>query len=166
MSIRANALPIGDNPVLMIGADRCVVRIAGKYSLGILVSPYQRATSLITTSSSQIRWFYNNATGTLQTGTPVNFSFTTSDVAHNKPGDPSNSLVKSATTPFEMTADQWSNTIEPVESGDVAVSVIQAGSATSHGDIKQTDNLKFIIEIENTNASNLKNEYFVIRVNS
>ena len=145
-----------------LGADRCVVRISGKYSLGILVSPYQRATSLITTSSSQIRWFYNNATGTLQTGTPVNFSFTTSDVAHNKPGDPSNSLVKSATTPFEMTADQWSNTIEPVESGDVAVSVIQAGSATSHGDIKQTDNLKFIIEIENTNASNLKNEYFVI----
>ena len=145
-----------------LGADRCVVRISGKYSLGILVSPYQRASTLITTSSSQIRWFYNNATGTLQTGTPVNFSFTTSDVAHNKPGDPSNSLVKSATTPFEMTADQWSNTIEPVESGDVAVSVIQAGSATSHGDIKQTDNLKFIIEIENTNASNLKNEYFVI----
>lgn len=145
-----------------LGADRCVVRISGKYSLGILVSPYQRATSLITTSSSQFRYWYNNASGTQVQGTPVNFSFTTNDVAHNKPGDPSNSLVKTASTPFEMTADQWSSTIEPVASGDIAVNTIQAGSATSHGDIKQTDSLEFIIEIENTNASNLKNEYFVI----
>ncbi len=155
-----------------LGADRCVVRITGKYSLGILVSPFKRAASNLTTSSSQFRYWYNNGIGTQVQGTPVNFSFSPNDQAHLKPGDPSNSLVKSATTPFEMTADQWSNTIEPVATGDIAVNTIQAGSATSHGDIKQTDNLEFIIEIENTTpihnsqviggVPGYKNEYFVI----
>ena len=33
MSIRANALPIGDNPVLMIGADRCVEGAFGDWGM-------------------------------------------------------------------------------------------------------------------------------------
>ena len=33
MSIRANALPIGDNPVLMIGADRCVEGAFGDWDM-------------------------------------------------------------------------------------------------------------------------------------
>jgi hypothetical protein len=151
-----------------LGADRCVVRITGAYSLGILVSPFQRDSSNITTSSSQFRYWYNNATGTQVQGTPVNMDITNiSTVPHANPGDPSNQYVKTAPTPFEMTSDRWTNTIEPVASGDIAVNTIQAGSATSHGDIKQTDNLEFIIEIENTTpisngVPGFKNEYFVI----
>ena len=33
MSMRANALPIGDNPVLMIGADRCVEGAFGDWDM-------------------------------------------------------------------------------------------------------------------------------------
>ena len=151
-----------------LGADRCVVRITGKYSLGILVSPFQRDSSNITTSSSQFRYWYNNGTGSQVQGTPVNMDITNiSTVPHANPGNPSNQYVKTAPTPFEMTSDRWTNTIEPVATGDIAVNTIQAGSATSHGDIKQTDNLEFIIEIENTTpisngVPGFKNEYFVI----
>ena len=151
-----------------LGADRCVVRIAGKYSLGILVSPYQKQSGLVTTSNTQFRYWYNNATGTQIQGTPVNMSITNlTATPHNNPGDPSNQYVKTAPTPFEMTSDRWTNTIEPVATGDIAVNTIQAGSATSHGDIKQTDNLEFIIEIENTTplyntVPGVTNEYFVI----
>ena len=151
-----------------LGADRCVVRITGKYSLGILVSPFQRDSSNITTSSSQFRYWYNNGTGSQVQGTPVNMDITNiTTVPHANPGNPSNQYVKTAPTPFEMTSDRWTNTIEPVATGDIAVRTIQAGSATSHGDIKQTDNLEFIIEIENTTpisngVPGFKNEYFVI----
>ena len=46
MSMRANVLPIGDNPVFMIGADRCVEGPFGDWDLVLVATDWRIGNGL------------------------------------------------------------------------------------------------------------------------